>query len=134
MSKSSTKQFDAVWIVHSANSDRCHLNAIFSNFEAFIGPGMAGITTVIINKCDSLMKLDDYFQYPNIDPFPFPESYNGLDEDEREERFWGKMMKAGQPFEFAKDKKLTSMPICWTNKPKLLSKSPAITDKDIEDI
>ena len=32
MSKSSTKQFDAVWIVHSAKSDRSYLNAIFSNF------------------------------------------------------------------------------------------------------
>lgn len=93
---------------------------------------MPGITTVIITKCDSMMKLDDYFQYPNIDPFTFPESYTCLDEDEREERFWCKMMKAGQPFEFSEVNKLSSKPICWTNKPKLLSKSPAITDTTIE--
>jgi hypothetical protein len=76
MSKSSTKQFDAVWILHSANSDRCYLGAIFSNFEAIIGPGMQGMTTVIITKCDGVMERGDYFQYPNLDPFILPECYN----------------------------------------------------------
>jgi hypothetical protein len=76
MSKSSTKQFDAVWILHSANSDRCYLETIFSNFEAFIGPGMRGMTTVIITKCDGVMKSGDYIQYPNIDPFILPKGYN----------------------------------------------------------
>jgi hypothetical protein len=82
MSKSSTKQFDAVWILHSANSDRCHLNAIFSNIEAFLGPEMQGITTVIITKCDFVMKSGDYFQYPG-DPFIEPKGYDDdeLDED-----------------------------------------------------
>jgi hypothetical protein len=31
-------------------------------------------------------------------------------------------MKKDQPFEFAENRKLTSKPICWTNKPLLLSK------------
>jgi hypothetical protein len=42
------------------------------------------------------------------------------------------MMQAGQPFEFAENKKLTSKPICWTNKPKLLNKSLAIPVEAIE--
>jgi flagellar biosynthesis GTPase FlhF len=93
MRESSTKQIDAVWILHSANSDRCHLEAIYSNFEAFIGPGMQGMTTVIITKCDEKMKKGDYFQYPNANQFILPEKYNQLDEDDREERFWVKIMK-----------------------------------------
>jgi hypothetical protein len=43
------------------------------------------------------------------------------------------MMQAGQPFEFAEDKKLTSKPICWTNKPKLLNKSLAMPVTTIEE-
>jgi hypothetical protein len=31
-------------------------------------------------------------------------------------------MKKDQPFEFSENKKLTSKPICWMNKPPLLSK------------
>ena len=38
MNESSTKQIDAVWIAHSANSDKCYLESIFSTFEDFIGP------------------------------------------------------------------------------------------------
>jgi hypothetical protein len=78
MSKSSTKQIDALWIVHSAKSDRCYLKDILSKFDAFIGPGIRELTTVIVNKCDSLMKIGDYLQYPNKDPFIFPESYDDL--------------------------------------------------------
>jgi len=133
MSESSTKQFDAVWIVHSAKSDRCHLEAIFSNFEDFFRPGMRGITTVIISKCDSVMERGDYFQYPNIDPFTLPEEYEDeLDKVIREELFWVKIMKKDQPFEFSEDKKLSSKPICWTNKPTILSKRLAIPVKTIE--
>ena len=61
MSNSSTKQIDAVWILHSAKSDRCHLEEIFSQFEAFIGPDMRGMTTVIITQCDTVMERGDYF-------------------------------------------------------------------------
>jgi len=45
---------------------------------------MSEITTVIITKCDSVMKVGDYFQYPG-DPFIEPEGYNDddLDEDSR---------------------------------------------------
>jgi hypothetical protein len=99
MSKSSTKQFDAVLILHSANSDRCHLNTIFSKIEAFIGPGMRGMTSVIITKCDGVMESGDYFQYPNIDPFNLPEGYyDEPDKDIREGLFWVKIMKKDQPF------------------------------------
>ena len=38
MNCSSTRQIDAVWIAHNASSKRCYLKAIFSEFEAFIGP------------------------------------------------------------------------------------------------
>ena len=94
MSESSTKQFDAVWILHSANSDRCYLEAIYTNFEAFIGSGMRGMTTVIITKCDSKMERGDYFQFPNKDKFKLPKGYEEeLDKDIREELFWIKIMK-----------------------------------------
>jgi hypothetical protein len=106
MSKSSTKQFNAVWIVHSAKSDRCHLEAIFLNFEDLFGPGMREMTTVIITKCDSMMERGDYFQYPCTDSFILPEEYKKLDEDDRKERFWVKIMKKEQPFEFAENKNL----------------------------
>ena len=103
MSEQSTKQFDAVWILHSAKSDRCHLESIYSNFEAFIGPGMRGMTTVIVTKCDSVMQTGDYFQRP--DPFILPQCYDDdeLDNDTKEELFWVKMMKKDQPFEFAEN-------------------------------
>jgi hypothetical protein len=45
MNESSTRNIDAIWIVHSAKSDRCYLKAIFSEYEAFIGPEMRGIKT-----------------------------------------------------------------------------------------
>jgi hypothetical protein len=134
MSKSSTKQFDAVWILNSADSDRCHLNTIFSNIEAFIGPGMRGMTTVIITKCDGMMQRGDYFQNPNRDPFTLPDEYEDEpDEEIREGLFWVKLMKKDQPFEFSNDKKLTSKPICWTNRPKALSKRLAMPVTTIEE-
>ena len=61
MNESSTKQIDAVWIVHGAKSERCYLEAIFSHFEAFIGPYMRGMTTVIITQSDTVMERGDYF-------------------------------------------------------------------------
>jgi hypothetical protein len=61
MNESSTKQIDAVWILHSAKSDRCHLQDIFSKFEAFIGPEMRKLTTIIITQCDTVMEFGDYF-------------------------------------------------------------------------
>jgi hypothetical protein len=79
MSESSTKQFDAVWIVHSANSDRCHLNKIYSIFEPLFGADMRKITTVIISKCDKEMEEGDFIQFPNTYPFVLPECYDGLE-------------------------------------------------------
>ena len=64
---------------------------------------MQEMTSVIINKCDTLMKNGDFFQYPIEDPFILPIEYDGLDEENRNERFWVKMMEAGQPFDFSKE-------------------------------
>ena len=121
MKESTTKQIDAVWILHSAKSDRCQLKDIFSKFEAFIGPEMRGMTTIIITQCDRVMETGDYFQYPKEDPFKVPEYYNDEDEENLEDLFWVNIMKPDQPFEFAEDKMLHSKPICWTTKPKKLS-------------
>ena len=55
MNESSTKQIDAVWILHSAKSDRSYLKTIFSTFEAIIGAEMWGLTTIIITQCDEKM-------------------------------------------------------------------------------
>jgi hypothetical protein len=90
MSESSTSQIDAVWIVHDASSKRCYLEAIFSNFEDFIGSEMRGLTTIIITQCDRVMEIGDYFQYPNEDPFKIPEFYNELKENIRKTLFWVK--------------------------------------------
>ena len=123
MSESSTRQIDAVWIVHSALSDRCHLKDYYYAFEAFVGLEIRGMTTVIITKCDSVMSDGDYFQYPLKEPFKVPECYNDeLDLDTLNELFWMIMMQPGHPFEFAKDKNLHSKPICWTNVPKNCSR------------
>jgi hypothetical protein len=40
MNENSSKQIDAVWILQGASSEKCYLEAIFSKFEAFIGPEM----------------------------------------------------------------------------------------------
>jgi hypothetical protein len=48
MNESSTKQIDAVWLVHGGKSEKCYLEAIFREFEEFIGPEMRALTTVII--------------------------------------------------------------------------------------
>jgi predicted GTPase len=37
MNESSTRQIDAVWIAHSANSDKCYLEPIFLHFRASLG-------------------------------------------------------------------------------------------------
>jgi hypothetical protein len=55
MNENSSKQIDAVWILHSSSSNRCHLEDIFSKFEALIGPEMSGMTTIIISQCDTAM-------------------------------------------------------------------------------
>ena len=98
MNESSTKQIDAVWIVHGAKSERCYLDAIFSHFEAFIGPDMWEMTTVIITQCDKMMEHGDYFQYPKIDSFKVPEFYNKLDDKIRKTLFWVKIMQPDKPF------------------------------------
>ena len=104
MNESSTKQIDAVWILHSAVSDRCHLDTIYSNFEAIIGPEIRGMTTIIITKCDSVMSIGDYDQYPKEEPFKVPKFYNDFDPETQKELFWVKMMQPNQPFQFSKDK------------------------------
>ena len=42
-------------------------------------------------------------------------------------------MKPGQPFMIAEEKKLLSMPICWTKYPKILSKKLKIPVEKIEE-
>ena len=81
--KNSTKQIDAVWIVHDASNTRSYLEAIFYRFEDLLGPEMLGMTTIIINKCDIIMERGDYFQCPKEVPFNLPEDYNDVDEDIR---------------------------------------------------
>ena len=95
MSKSSTKQFDAIWILHSANSDRSYLDVILSKFEPFFGADMRKCTTVIISKCDEKMRKGDFFQYPNDEemkkgdyfqcpntyPFVLPKSYQYINNE-----------------------------------------------------
>ena len=88
MSESSTRQIDAVWIIHDASSKRCYLEAIFSNFEGVIGSEMRGMTTIIITQCDRVMERGDYFQYPKEDPFKIPKFYNDLKENIRKTLFW----------------------------------------------
>ena len=79
------------------------------------------------------MKNGDFFQYPIKGPFILPKEYDELDEENRNERFWVKMMKAGLPFDFSKVKNLTSKPICWTNKPGILCKSIVMDGNTIEE-
>ena len=122
MNEHSTKQIDAVWILHSAPSSRCYLEYIFSSFEAFIGPEMRGMTTIIITHCDLNMEKGDYFQYPKDNPFKVPEHYNKFKENIRKRQFWVRIMQPDQPFEFAKEKMLHTKPICWTNEPDNLSR------------
>jgi hypothetical protein len=55
------------------------------------------------------------------------------DEDIRKELFWVKIMQPFQPFMFAKEKRLHSNPICWTNNPKNLSRKLKMSVKSIED-
>ena len=55
MNESSTKQIDAVWMLHDASSKKCYLKTIYSNFEAIIGTELRGLTTIIITQCDSVM-------------------------------------------------------------------------------
>jgi hypothetical protein len=43
-------------------------------------------------------------------------------------------MKKDKPFEFSNDKKLSSKPICWTNKPTILSKKLVMPAKTIEEM
>ena len=94
---------------------------------------MNEMATVIINKCDISMKIGDYFQYPKIDLFIYPEGYGKLAKDTRNEQFWVSMMRTNQPFDFAENKNLTSKPICWTNVPAKLSKCLAISRETIEE-
>ena len=133
MNESSTRQIDAVWIVHAASSQRCYLEAIFSDFEASIGPDMRGMTAIIITQCDTVMESGDYLQCPKEEPFKVPEDYNEEDDESRKELFWVKIMQPGRPFEFAKDKSLHSKPICWTNKPANLSRKLKMPVKTIEE-
>jgi hypothetical protein len=104
INESSTRQIDAVWILHDASSHRCYLEAIFSEFEAFIGPEMRGMTTIIITQCDTVMESGDYFQFPEEAPFKVPEYYNEFDYETQKELFWEKIMQPGQPFSFVKEK------------------------------
>jgi hypothetical protein len=135
MNEHSTKQIDAVWIIHGAKSHRCYLKAIFSEFEGLLGPYMRGMTTIIITQCDTVMESGDYFQYPKNDPFKVPEFYNGVDdEDSQNELFWVKIMQPDYPFKFAEDKMLHSKPICWTNKPAILNKKTQMSIQTIEEI
>jgi hypothetical protein len=67
------------------------------------------------------MERGDYFQYPESDAFKVPEFYAELQEIIQKNLFWVKIMQAGQPFEFAKNKMLYTKPICWTNEPENLS-------------
>ena len=80
------------------------------------------------------MDQGDYPQYPTEVPFKVPDGYNDpdYDEDTRNELFWVKIMKPELPFDFAKDKKLQSYPICWTNKPANLFKNAKMPIKKTE--
>jgi len=122
MSEDSTRQIDAIWILHDASSKRCYLETILHDFEGIIGPLMLSITTIIITQCDIVMKKGDYFQYPIDLPFKVPEHYNDEDEDDRKDLFWVKLMQPQQPFKFAEHYKLLRNPICWTIRPLRLSK------------
>jgi hypothetical protein len=96
---------------------------------------MRGMTTIIITKCDAEMERGDYFQNPKEDSFNVSEESNIEDEEDQEEgddSFWVKIMKPGQPFKFAEDKMLLSKPICWTTKPKKLSKKLDMPAETIE--
>ena len=79
------------------------------------------------------MKSGDYFQYPKEDSFKVPEDCSEEDKEDIEDRFWVKIMKPDQPFEFAEDKMLHSKPICWTTYPKKLSKTLDMPVKTIEE-
>ena len=102
MSDSSTRQLDAIWILHDASSKRCYLEAIFSNFEASIGPEMRGMATILIAQCDMVMEGGDHIQYPKDVPFKVPEHYQFYDdEDIQKELFWNRIMQPCQPFMYA---------------------------------
>ena len=88
MNESSTKQIDAVWILHDASSKTCYLKKIFSSFEAIIGTEILGMTTILITQCDSVMSFGDHLQYPAEVPFKVPKDYNDLDDESRNELFW----------------------------------------------
>jgi predicted GTPase len=103
MNENSTKQIDAVWILHGASNFRCYLDAIFSSFKELIGPEMRGMTTIIISQCDTAMESGDYNQYPKGALFNEPEDYNEEDEITRKDRFWVKIMQPYQPFKFAEE-------------------------------
>lgn len=128
MNNSSTKQIDAVWIVHDAASNRCYLESIFDDFKGSIGAELRRTSTVIITQCDKVMEAGDYLQYPKEGPFEVPEGYDDVDNAEiRNELFWVKIMQPGLPFDFAKNLSLISKPICWTNKPANLSRKLKIS-------
>jgi hypothetical protein len=79
------------------------------------------------------MERGDYFQYPKKDRFKVPKYYNDEDEDTQKDLFWVRIMQPHQPFEFAKDKKLRSKPICWTSKPAHLSRRLDMPVETIEE-
>jgi hypothetical protein len=60
MKENSSKQIDAVWILHEGSSKKCYLEDIFSKFEALIGPKMGRTTTILITQCDAVMQKGDY--------------------------------------------------------------------------
>ena len=134
MNNASTKQIDAVWIVHDAASKRCYLDSIFDDFKGSIGAGLRGMTTVIITQCDKVMEAGDYLQYPKEGPFEVPAGYGDVDDAEiRNELFWVKIMQPGLPFDFAKNLGLISKPICWTNKPANLFRNAKMPVKKTEE-
>jgi hypothetical protein len=93
---------------------------------------MLNVTTLIITHCDMSMEEGDHFQKPPIYPFTVPEFYGELDESIRNTLFWEKMWQPNQPFEFAKQKMPHTMPICWTNLPRNLSRKLKLPVETIE--
>ena len=49
------------------------------------------------------MQSGDYIQYPQGVSFDVPKTYYDNDEDTRNDLFWEKIMKPGQPFKFAEE-------------------------------
>jgi hypothetical protein len=93
---------------------------------------MQAMTTIIITHCDMGMERGDYIQHPQIYPFMVPEFYGELDERTQKTLFWVKIMVPDGPFDFAKNKNLRILPICWTNVPENLARKLGMLVETIE--